>query len=157
MRSSRVRRASFMCCGRSLMAMISRRSSLANSVMSSPWTSRSLVGRAVSKSVKFSVFMVLTVAASPFPRSAPKTMEKRMSTPRLNAGRCLAIFIVCTLYRKNNTYAILWRFFTSNFALSIDRIQGFVLFYRHYGVLAKLVIALACHAGDHGFESRTSR
>ena len=26
-----------------------------------------------------------------------------------------------------------------------------------YGVLAKLVIALACHAGDHGFESRTSR
>ena len=27
----------------------------------------------------------------------------------------------------------------------------------HHGVLAKLVIALACHAGDHGFESRTSR
>ena len=26
-----------------------------------------------------------------------------------------------------------------------------------HGVLAKLVIALACHAGDHGFESRTSR
>ena len=24
-------------------------------------------------------------------------------------------------------------------------------------MLAKLVIALACHAGDHGFESRTSR
>ena len=28
---------------------------------------------------------------------------------------------------------------------------------RGFGVLAKLVIALACHAGDRGFEPRTSR
>ena len=27
----------------------------------------------------------------------------------------------------------------------------------HQGGLAKLVIALACHAGDHGFEPRSSR
>ena len=48
-----------------------------------------------------------------------------------------------------------------NFSLqkknTIDTDKILMLYSVAHGVLAKLVIALACHAGDHGFESRTSR
>ena len=48
-----------------------------------------------------------------------------------------------------------------NFSLqnknAIDTDKILMLYSVAHGVLAKLVIALACHAGDHGFESRTSR
>ena len=40
---------------------------------------------------------------------------------------------------------------------AIDTDKILMLYSVAHGVLAKLVIALACHAGDHGFESRTSR
>ena len=40
---------------------------------------------------------------------------------------------------------------------AIDTHKILMLYSLAHGVLAKLVIALACHAGDHGFESRTSR
>ena len=48
-----------------------------------------------------------------------------------------------------------------NFSLqnknAIDTDKILMLYSVAHGVLANLVIALACHAGDHGFESRTSR
>ncbi len=39
--------------------------------------------------------------------------------------------------------------------LTLKRSLGIVFF--HYGGVAKLVIALACQAGDRGFEPRRSR
>ncbi len=47
--------------------------------------------------------------------------------------------------------------FSSQNENAIDTHKILMLYSIAHGVLAKLVIALACHAGDHGFESRTSR
>ena len=70
--------------GSLLREMISLFSSLANSVISSPFMSRSFVGKAVVNSVKFSVFMVFLVTASAFPRPAPASTEaKRRSERRM--------------------------------------------------------------------------
>ena len=98
MRSSRVSNASIMCCGRFFSAIISRRSSLANSVISSPFMSKSLVGREVSKSVKFSVFIVFLVAASPAPRREPKTSAKKSNAPLIMSGIVPHFFI--TTYNR---------------------------------------------------------
>ena len=39
----------------------------------------------------------------------------------------------------------------------IDLFFSLVYITKHHAGVAKLVIALACHAGDHGFEPRHSR
>ena len=48
--------------------------------------------------------------------------------------------------------------FFMNFSKNdIDLFFSLVYITKHHAGVAKLVIALACHAGDHGFEPRHSR
>ena len=82
-----------MCWGRRFRAIISLFSSLANSVMSSPFMSSSLVGKAVVNSVKFSVLIVFWVMASAFPNRAPHRDEKNISSMIKSKGHFFVFFI----------------------------------------------------------------
>ena len=66
-----------------------------------------------------------------------------------------------TIYKYNHVFAIyqtkknIFFLFFSNFP--IDLFFTLIYYSKHHAGVAKLVIALACHAGDHGFEPRHSR
>ena len=82
--------------------MISRFSSEANSVMSSPFISRSFVGNAVSKDVMYSEFFILTVSESPGTSYGPKTIAAKNSAEnqKIVDFRILFILIdyeICTV------------------------------------------------------------
>ena len=65
-----------------------------------------------------------------------------------------AILSIITFSRYTKQKNIFFLFF-SNFP--IDLFFTLIYYSKHHAGVAKLVIALACHAGDHGFEPRHSR
>ena len=70
-------KASIMCCGSLFKEMISRFSSEANSVINSPFISRSFVGSAVSKEVMYSDSIIFFVCDRESPKNTERIIVKK--------------------------------------------------------------------------------